>query len=311
MGEQRTLKPVKIKANSRNKQLMKNQQVRSLYGSRLRELAMARFQWDNLPDEIDPRFLEMTLNEYGMMAFFWDEIAEQYACLPMMIEGDFNIYNNPKDMNVWAINGYNRSVDFTNSVPIFNNMLRDPTWPWLDYYADQLYEVDMARLVNIKAQKTPILLRGSEKQRLTLKNIWLEYDGNEPMIMADESLDGKPLEVLTTGAPFVGEELTQMRRHMLGEVMIYLGYQTQEATQKRERVLSGEVEAAQSESASSRFSPLLCRRQACEKINKMFGLNVSVNFRQDTSTLFELDNPLMQYRAKEVDNDLTGGIPNG
>lgn len=284
---------------ARQKALARNNLVDTLYKSRLRELAMSRFKWENLPKEIDERFLELTLNEFGMMAFFRDEIAESYVCLPTMIEGDFNVYMNPNRMRAWAVNGYQQELTFKNSVPIFNNMLRTPTWPWLDYYAEQLYDIDQTRMVNIKAQKTPIMLKGSDKQRLTLKNIYLEYEGNEPVIMVDESLDSKEIQVLKTDAPFIAEELTTLRRHIMGEALNYLGYQNNDSTNKRERVLQGEVQAAQSEAATSRFSPLVCRRQACDAINERYGLNLEVNFRQDTSTLFELDDPFTQYITKE------------
>lgn len=303
-------KPLNMNRNSRTKALFKNQMIDSLYLSRLKELAMARFKWENLPNEIDERFLEMTLNEYGMMAFFKDDIAEQFVCLPAMINGDFNIYMNPNNLRAWAVNGYNRDLSYKNSVPIYNNMLRNATWTWLSYYAEQLYEIDQTRIINIKAQKTPILIKGNDKQRLTLKNIYLEYEGNSPVIMVDESLDGKELQVLKTDSPFIASDLTGIRRQIFGEAMIYLGYHTQEPTQKQERVLKGELEASQSESSSSRYSPLICRRQACDKINKMYGLNVSVNFRQDMSTVFEMDNPIDQFLYRDPQAMIKKGSDN-
>ena len=127
--------------------------------------------------------------------------------------------------------------------------------------------------------------------------------------MIDDSVDKDSFTVFKTDAPFLGEELTQMRRHMMGEIMIYLGYETQEATQKQERVLAGEVRAAQSESMSYRFSPLVMRRQAAEQINKMFGLNIEVNFRQPSSSLFELDDPLNQFIFDKVKPANVDAIP--
>lgn len=280
--------------SARNKALARNSIVDTLYKARLRELAMARFEWLDLPSEIDPRFLELTLNEFGMMAFFKDDIADQFVCLPAMIEGDFNVYMNPNRMRAWAINGYQRELTYQNSVPIFNNMLRTPTWPWLDYYAEQLYDIDQTRMVNVKAQKTPILLKGTDKQRLSLKNLYLEYEGNEPVILVDDSIDGKQFQAINMNAPFIAEQLTTTRRHIMGEALNYLGYQNPDATNKKERVLTGEIESSVNEAAMSRFSPLECRRDACDKINARWGLNISVNFRQGTTTMFDMDDPLLQ-----------------
>ena len=306
MGKNKPFVPLKNESNSA---LFSNSILDSLYRGRLHELAMARFKWENLPQEIDERFLEMTLNEYAMGAFFFDDVAQRYVFLPAMINGDYNIYNDPIQYRVWAINGYQRELTMENSVIVYNNMIKSPTFPWLDYYAEQLYDIDQSRRVNILAQKTPVLFRGTQKQQLTLKNIWLKYTGNEPLIMIDDSVDKDSFTVFKTDAPFLGEELTQMRRHMMGEIMIYLGYETQEATQKQERVLAGEVRAAQSESMSYRFSPLVMRRQAAEQINKMFGLNIEVNFRQPSSSLFEMDDPLNQFIFDKVKPANVDAIP--
>ena len=53
--------------------------------------------------------------------------------------------------------------------------------------------------------------------------------------------------------------------------------------------------AANAETAASRFSPLLMRREAVKEINKMYGLDIEVNFRQPDSRIFEMDDPFMQY----------------
>ena len=310
MSKTKPLIPVK---NEATKALYSNSVLDSLYRGRLHELAMARFKWENLPEEIDERFLEMSLNEFGMCAFFRDEEVDKFCVQPCLISGPWDIYGNPLRVETWNNwNSYKRVLDKVsangergdNFVVMYNNMIKSPTFPWLDYYAEQLYDIDQSRRINTLAQKTPVLFRGTQKQQLTLKNVWLKYTGNEPLIMIDDSVDKDSFTVFKTDAPFLGEELTQMRRHIMGEIMIYLGYETQEATQKQERVLAGEVRAAQSESMSYRYSPLVMRRQAADKLNNMFGLNLEVNFRQPSSSLFEMDDPLDQFifdKAKPVD----------
>lgn len=293
MGNKRNLN---IAKNARNKQLFKNSIIDGLYRNRLYDLAMARFKWDNLPETIDERFLEMMLNQYGAVAFFREDVSNEIVALPMMVDGDFDWYVIPNKINVWSPNGYHATLKKGEFVPVYNNMLRQPTTPWLDYYAEMLYEVDQTRIVNIKAQKTPILIRCTDKQRLTFKNIYLEYDGNAPVIVVDDSVNTDQIQVLDTKAPFIAPELTEVRRQIFGEALIYLGYSTQEATQKKERVLVGELTAAESEASASRFSPLIMRRTACDAINKMFNLNISVNFRQGTSTIIELESPLDQLK---------------
>ena len=53
--------------------------------------------------------------------------------------------------------------------------------------------------------------------------------------------------------------------------------------QKKERLLQDEVQRNMGGTIASRYSRLEARRQAANEINKMFGLNIDVNFREDFS----------------------------
>ena len=52
----------------------------------------------------------------------------------------------------------------------------------MELFALRLYEAERTCDVNIKAQKTPIILKGDESLKLTLKNLFNNYDGNQPVI---------------------------------------------------------------------------------------------------------------------------------
>ena len=43
------------------------------YYNRLTELSISMFEWKNLPDTVDPRYLELTLFTDGQAVFFKDE----------------------------------------------------------------------------------------------------------------------------------------------------------------------------------------------------------------------------------------------
>ena len=62
--------------------------------------------------------------------------------------------------------------------------------------------------------------------------------------------------------------------------MTYLGISNLNI-QKKERLISDEAIRSQGGTIASRYSRLSERRNACDKINDMFGLNISVDFRED------------------------------
>lgn len=256
------------------------------YADRLTELAISMFEWKNLPDGIDERFLELTLFTDGQAVFFKDEIAEQYACLQVTTNGRLNKYRVPITRRAYAVNGYNKELTIDNSVIIYNNRLRQPGIRYTNMYAKRLWDLDRTIDVNAKAQKTPILVQCTEAQRLTLLNLYKDYDGNSPFIYGDKNLDLTGLKSINTGAPYVADKIYTLKTQIWNEALTYLGISNINI-QKKERLITDEVVRNQGGTIASRYSCLKARKQACEEINKMFGLNISVSYSEDFSLIDE------------------------
>ena len=250
------------------------------YAYRLMELSISMFEWKNLPEGVDERFLEMVLFTDGHAVFFKDDELGDYLALQCLINGKLNVYRIPINRRAFAVNGYQKKLTDKDSVIIFNNMLHTNSWLDVKMFAKRLYNLDRIIDVNANAQKTPILIKGNEQQRLTLTNLYKEYDGNAPVIFADKSLDMNALQVLSTQAPYVADKIYQLKTQIWNEALTYLGI-SNVSFQKRERMVSDEVTRSQGGTVASRYSRLNARRQACEQINKMFGLNIECDFRED------------------------------
>lgn len=256
-----------------------NKQGYMQYFDRLTELSISMFEWKNLPDTIDERFLEMTLFGDGMVVFFKDDVLG-YLALRTMIGGRLDVYQIPTERTAYASNGYNKMLDNENSVIIFNNMIHKPSSMIVETYARRLYELDRSIDVNAKAQKTPIFIQCDETQRLTMKNMYMKYEGNEPFIFGDKSLNPNALKVLKTDAPYVADKLYQLKTQIWNEALTYLGISNLNI-QKKERLVADEVVRNQGGTIASRYSRLESRRRACEQINKMFGLDIDCDYRED------------------------------
>lgn len=256
-----------------------NNQTYIQYYNRLMELAISMFEWRNLPETIDSRFLELSLFGTGMSVFFKDEDIG-YLALRTMIGGKLNVYQIPTERTAYASNGYNRHLNEENSVIIFNNMLHTNSMLDVEQFAKRLYNLDRAIDVNANAQKTPILITCDEKQKLTLKNMWMQYDGNVPAIFGDNNLNPNAIKAVTTGAPFVADRLYTLKTQIWNEALTYLGISNLNF-QKKERLISDEVLRNMGGTIASRYSRLNARKQACQQINEMFGLEIDVVYRED------------------------------
>lgn len=250
------------------------------YYEQLIGLAMSCFEWKNLPKSIDQRFLEMTLLSDGYAVFFKDDVMEEYLALQCMIGGRLDVYRIPVMRKAYAPNGYQKNLTIADSVIIFNNYTHTNTLPSIEQYAAKLWDIDRSIDVNARAQKTPILIRCSETQRLTMLNMYEQYDGNSPFIFADNAMNPNALSVLQTGAPYVADKLYELKTQVWNEALTFLGI-SNISVEKKERLITDEVNRFMGGVIASRNSRLDMRRQACEQINEMFGLDISVEFRED------------------------------
>lgn len=253
-----------------------------MYYNRLVELATSLFEWKNLPKSIDERYLELTLFSSGHAVFFEDEVLG-FLALNTTLGGNFDEYMVPNNRRAFSANGYNRKLTQYDSVILYNNYLRTNSMLDAELYARKLYEVDRAIDVNVKGQKTPIVIVCDENERLTMKNLYMKYDGNEPFIFGDKGLNTQGVKVLNTGVPFVSRELYDLKNMIWQEALMMLGIYTSKG--KKERVLTSELESDNASVTAQQFSKLEMRRQACKKINEMFGLDIWCDYRID------LENP--------------------
>lgn len=257
------------------------------YYNRLTELAMSMFEWKNVPDSIDKRFLEMTLFSDGYAIFFKDEVLG-FLGLQCMIGGKLNVYRIPMERTAYSTNGYQKRLTEENSVIIYNNLIRTNSVLDVEMFATRLYNIDRTIDVNVNAQKTPILIQCDEKQRLTFKNLFKEYDGNAPVIYGSKGIDTKGITVLKTDAPYQADKLQELKVQIWNEALTYLGISNINI-QKKERMVTDEVIRNQGGTIASRYSRLEARREACEMINKMFGLDMWVECREDLDTSLKIN----------------------
>lgn len=257
--------------------LTRNVKTYQQYLNLLIELSISSFEWKNLPETIDSRYIEMELFTSGALVYFNDEVIGN-LCLNCITNGQLNVYGYPISRRAYSrYNQYQKILDDKNSVIIWNNYMHTNSQTNIDGFARRLSNIDRIIDVNVNAQKTPILVQGNDKQRLSLINLYKEYDGNTPVIFGDKTLDLNALKCLSTQAPYVADKLYELKTKIWNEALTYLGI-TNVTYQKKERMVTDEVMRSQGGTIANRMSRLNSRREAVEHINAMFGTDIEVNF---------------------------------
>lgn len=256
------------------------------YRDQLMELGMTMIGWDFSKISKEKRqFLNQRQIEYheyfkGATVFFEDKELDAYLCLPVILGGEFDLDDIPKKRVAYAKNGYRKELDETNSVIIYNNYLRKPSCYTVNHYANRLADLENAIDVNCKAQKTPVAIICDENERLSMENLYAKYEGNYPFIFGERDLDLKGIRAIQTGAPFVADKMFQIKMQVWNEALTHLGI-SNISYQKKERLVSDEVIRNMGGTIASRYSRLEVRRDAVKKIQDIFGIEISVDFRED------------------------------
>lgn len=265
--------------------LLNDLTFKSLY-DKYQLISINAFEWEGLPEGIEERHIERNLFRHGKAIFFKDP-AMSFMCLECQNSGQVNVYGDPLSYVAHGIN-YHRTYAAEDCVIIENNKLRLPTDPFIMFYVNKMTEAERTMDVNIKACKTPIIFACDDKDVLTFKRIFQQVDGNVPAIFADRGLNLDSIQSFQTGVKFMGKDLMDYSNSVENKLLTFLGVNNS-AVDKKERLITDEANANNQLISEFAELQLEARMRACEAINDMFGLNVSVKRREAVDNSVETE----------------------
>lgn len=276
------------------------------YYNYLKLLSLQLFEWKGLPDSIDPRYLETRLQSFGYVGFYRDKNLG-YLLLEGAHTGILNVYGNPTDFIVsnpvyqkqFKLYNYSDPLPSEKNrdkygVLLYNNDFRTSTNNSLRLFAQELAQLKEIISVNVNAQKTPVLIIGTDETKLSVQNMYNQYEGNAPAIFIDKQLDVDALKVLRTDAPYVTDKLNVQKNAVWNEIMTFLSIENANQD-KKTRMLVDEVNGNNQQVSASGNVFLKTRREFCEMVNRLYpDLNISVELSAKGIEMLE------QAKEKEV-----------
>ena len=268
-------------------------------------LALNRFKWENLPKGLESRHIEKALFEYGQCAFV-DDPELGILCLGCSNTNGYNPYGDPTHVVLHGV-GYSKNFALSEVERILNNDTLLPTKFHVEYYTNKIYEIDKAIYKNLKQQKRPFIVATTKDNQLSMKNIMKQIKEDEEEIYVDDRLanGGKVgVEVLNTNAPYLIDKYQQHKNDLMCEFLTLMGLNNSNANNnKKERLLVDEVNVNNGEILMNLDVDYKNRLEACERINKRFGLNISVK-----KNIFDISNEFLSEEGEEGEQIHNRGI---
>lgn len=267
-------------------------------------LTQDQFSYEGLPDTCDERFIERSMILYGQAMIA--KLDGAYISPACANGANISLYGYPLKVWGWGLNGFNK--EFSAYVPGaddieetrrsasgliagtepqavvgYDNVDRYPYINYIYTTAQRLADLIRACDTAVQNLKSPMLIRADESQKKTIEDMIRARNENDISIAyMPNSVTADNFQLFPFNMDHqILSEFWQQYRNIEAQFFEIIGYNANADTDKRERLLVDEVNA-NNERISANLNKRLHQRELwCERINKVFGLNVSVHLRKE------------------------------
>jgi hypothetical protein len=278
------------------------------YLERFKRIALSMFEWTNLPDSMDARYLERCLYYTGQAAMLY---LEPYGFIntKSATSGKLNLYGLPTRIRCYSygeintsrrvfngvseavakINGYEDDTDddrSTEAILVLNNWEGVATATTVELFAMRMAIAERAIDVNIRAQKTPFMVVTNDNERLSMMNALDQVEKNAMALVVERNhFDPESFKTLETQAPYVADKLTDYKCGIWNEFLTFLGVDN--ISEKRERMISAETMSNNECVNLNMMASFKTREKAAKEFNQKYGKNVEVKLRSDVYNIIK------------------------
>lgn len=266
-------------------------EIYNFYLNKYYNLYMNAYKWNGLTDE----------QKDFVMRKFWSD--GKVACFKMKgTEGSteypngllvftpyaptlYNIYDYPTEVTL--IN--KRGVKFIPATPQivdkdvvlgYTQRNKKGVFMLVDFYLKKIADVEMTIKTNLKAQKTPWIVGVTPESENKMTQLWDNLEKDEPrlFISIEEVNNAK---ALVSGANYNIDKLYAYKCALENELKEYLGISNLGNQEKKEHLITSEVQANDEVTSASSNCFLNVLEEFCKRIQEVLGITISVELNQE------------------------------
>lgn len=259
------------------------EQYRNDYMTYFLSLAHNSIIVENLPREIPKRYFLKVLFKQGKIGHIKGEDKELY--LPASGVG-VDIYGLPTDYILTGYNGFVHTARAEEVDILRINDLAFPLYPFLQMQSRKLAEIDASIFQNLNAVKTMRMYEVKDQSTLlSMQNAEKASSTGASCIFVTKGALKENVIVHETGAEYLCDKLTELKKEIMNETLIRLGIMTAN-TNKRERVQTAEVNATVGQTIDSIYIMIDTFNYDAE----IAGLNLRMRLNSVTEEYYQLSN---------------------
>ena len=273
---------------------------KEIHADELRQLHYSMFEYGNLPDTVDPFYIEEYLQSgepQGYIAWWRLNASETSPGFPegslivssASLGTDLNPYGEGTEVIAVTANGKERRFRsrYDDDVVIgFNNILKTPCYD-IEVDAETLSEVDISLLYLIHYTRLyPIFKAADEKKRDKIITAFKNMEVGKPLTIIDQPLleelgiETQSIKTETLTNPELAKviQFTSKLREDIKRWHFTKYGQTINSSSKLAQETVDEVNGAVSASLIIPLSMLAARRAMIDEVNRKFGTDITVDF---------------------------------
>lgn len=273
---------------------------KEIHADELRQLHYSMFEYGNLPDTVDPFYIEEYLQSgqpQGYIAWWRLNASETSPGFPegslivssAALGTDLNPYGEGTEVIAVTENGKERRFRsrYDDDVVVgFNNILKTPCYD-IEVDAETLSEVDISLLYLIHYTRLyPIFKAADEKTRDKIITAFKNMEVGKPLTIIDQPLleelgiETQSIKTETLTNPELAKviQFTSKLREDIKRWHFTKYGQTINSSSKLAQETVDEVNGAVSASLIIPLSMLAARRAMIDEVNRKFGTDITVDF---------------------------------
>lgn len=253
-----------------------------MYRDWLCGIACNRIKWIGLPETCNERYLELALLREGVACIARHPKLKKFYSTRVMLSSPPNVYDDYTKFVSIGQNGWQFPASDKTGVIVWNNRERLPIINAIDLFARRLTLFDRIIDANLNAQRNPIIITGSQEQTNAITQMVKQVQGGEPVIAGFKGMENINIDALNLSVPFISENIEMVKEQVFQQFYTFIGIQN--TPRKAERMIEEEVSGFMEPIQMRKLDALTARREAADKLNEMFDLNIKVVWNSDIIT---------------------------